>query len=85
MAYKYITPQTQVLPLIVVAIKNSDDVWETYARSYHPEYIESILGALYNTPTYRDRKRVNVFKITEGDDAYIDEALDCLNAPTPHI
>jgi hypothetical protein len=82
---KYITPQNQVLPLIVVAIKGNDGIWVEYGRSYNPETITRLTGALYNTPTYKDRKRVNVFEITEGDDAYIEESLDCLNAPTPHI
>lgn len=85
MPSKYITPQTQVLPLTIVFIKK-DGIWETYARSYRPDYITSVLGSLHNTPTYRDRSLVktSVLKYNQSK-ADIDEVLECLNAPTPHI
>lgn len=83
----YITPQTQVLPLIVVATRNKGTrLWEKYTSSYRPDYIERVIGALNNHPEFKARPEdIREFSLKCGDYAMIAEAIDALNGPTPHI
>ena len=75
----YVTPQTQVLPLYVVAFKHTTTgVWMKHARTYHIEYAESYRDALINGPRY-GKSNVKLLTVTPDLDEYVDEAMRALN------